>query len=182
MSLCGKYLILPGDVALMSVFHLFESVFQTLDLSFHCLNKLKIPLGTLVQNLDGLTHILNLVDKLNSYLMHAPISPQQIPRMCNIVLGNKAFSDSDSDSDIKLYIIYIVITSIVLLLCICTTPQYKYFSVHAKSIACLVRLRRGIPPLLFFTLLKGCFPSTWLVFPHLNQGCKERGCRSLYRS
>ena len=31
--------------------------------------------------------------------MHAPISPQQIPRMCNIVLGNKAFSDSDSDSE-----------------------------------------------------------------------------------
>ena len=31
--------------------------------------------------------------------MHAPTSPQQIPRMCKIVLGNKAFSDSDSDSD-----------------------------------------------------------------------------------
>ena len=29
--------------------------------------------------------------------MHAPTSPQQIPRMCKIVLGNKAFSDSDSD-------------------------------------------------------------------------------------
>ena len=32
--------------------------------------------------------------------MHAPKSPQQIPRMCKIVLGNKSFSDSDSDDAI----------------------------------------------------------------------------------
>ena len=38
-----------------------------------------------------------VIFSLNSYLMHAPTSPQQIPRMCKIVLGNKAFSDSDSD-------------------------------------------------------------------------------------
>ena len=34
-------------------------------------------------------HTTNIM--LNSYLMHAPTSPQQIPRMCKIVLGNKAF-------------------------------------------------------------------------------------------
>ena len=40
--------------------------------------------------------------------MHAPTSPQQIPRMCKIVLGNKAFSDSDSDSDLLLDVMKIM--------------------------------------------------------------------------
>ena len=39
-------------------------------------------------------------------MMHAPTSPQQTPRMCKIVLGNKAFSDSDSDSDLLIGVVY----------------------------------------------------------------------------
>lgn len=60
MSWCGRYLVLPGDVTLMSFLHLFEFVLQSFQLDFHLLHKLQIPLSALVENLDRLTHILHL--------------------------------------------------------------------------------------------------------------------------
>lgn len=59
---CWWYLVLPGDVALVSFLHLFEFVLQTLQLNLHFLHKLQIPLSPPVENLDGQTHVLHLSD------------------------------------------------------------------------------------------------------------------------
>lgn len=57
-----RYLVLSGNVALVAILHFFEFVFKALELNFHCFHKLQISLGSLIQNLNGLTHVLNLDD------------------------------------------------------------------------------------------------------------------------
>lgn len=61
------YLVLSGDVGLMSIFNLFEFVLQTFQLNFHFLHKLQISLSPLVQDLDGLTHVLHLEITVTQY-------------------------------------------------------------------------------------------------------------------
>lgn len=54
------YLVLLGDVLLMVLLHLPKLGLQTTKLNFHLLYILQVPLGALVQHLDGLGHVLDL--------------------------------------------------------------------------------------------------------------------------
>lgn len=54
------YLVLSGNVVFMSLFYLLEFVFETFELNLHLLHKLHVFLSPLVQNLNGLAHVLHL--------------------------------------------------------------------------------------------------------------------------
>ena len=56
----APYLVLLGDVLLVVLLHLPELSFQTAELDLHLLHILQVPLGSLVQHLDGLGHVLDL--------------------------------------------------------------------------------------------------------------------------
>jgi len=59
---CGPaaYLVLLGDVLLVVLLHLPELSLQTAELHLHLLHVLQVPLGPLVQDPDGLGHVLDL--------------------------------------------------------------------------------------------------------------------------
>ena len=54
------YLVLLGDVQLVVLLHLSELGLKTPQLDLHLLHVLQVPLGPLVQDLDGLGHVLDL--------------------------------------------------------------------------------------------------------------------------
>lgn len=56
----APYLVLLGDVLLVVLLHLPELGLQTTELNLHLLHVLQVPLGALVQHLDGLGHVLDL--------------------------------------------------------------------------------------------------------------------------
>lgn len=56
----APYLVLPGDVLLVVLLHLPELGLQTSELDLHLFHVLQVPLGPLVQHLDGLGHVLDL--------------------------------------------------------------------------------------------------------------------------
>lgn len=56
----APYLVLLGDVLLVVLLHLPELGLQTAELDLHLLHILQVPLGPLVQDLDGLGHVLDL--------------------------------------------------------------------------------------------------------------------------
>lgn len=56
----APYLVLLGDVLLVVLLHLPELCLQTTELDLHLLHILQVPLGSLVQHLDGLGHVLDL--------------------------------------------------------------------------------------------------------------------------
>lgn len=56
----SAYLVLLGDVLLVVLLHLSELGLKTPQLDLHLLHVLQIPLGPLVQHLDGLGHVLDL--------------------------------------------------------------------------------------------------------------------------
>lgn len=56
----APYLVLLGDVLLVVLLHLPELGLQTTELDLHLLHILQVPLGSLVQHLDGLGHVLDL--------------------------------------------------------------------------------------------------------------------------
>lgn len=56
----APYLVLLGDVLLVVLLHLPELSLQTTELDLHLLHILQVPLGSLVQDLDGLGHVLDL--------------------------------------------------------------------------------------------------------------------------
>ena len=56
----APYLVLLGNVLLVVLLHLPELGLQTSELDLHLLYILQVPLGTLVQHLDGLGHVLDL--------------------------------------------------------------------------------------------------------------------------
>lgn len=56
----APYLVLLGDVLLVVLLHLPELSFQTTELDLHLFHILQVPLGPLVQHLDGLGHVLDL--------------------------------------------------------------------------------------------------------------------------
>lgn len=55
-----RYLVLLGDVLLVILLHLPELGLQATELDLHLLHVLQVPLGPLVQHLDGLGHVLDL--------------------------------------------------------------------------------------------------------------------------
>lgn len=57
---CSRYLVLLGDVLLVVLLHLPELGLQATELHLHLLHILQVPLGPLVQHLDGLGHVLDL--------------------------------------------------------------------------------------------------------------------------
>lgn len=56
----APYLVLLGDVLLVVLLHLPELGLQAAELDLHLLHVLQVPLGSLVQHLDGLGHVLDL--------------------------------------------------------------------------------------------------------------------------
>lgn len=56
----AQYLVLLGDVLLVILLHLPELGLQAAELDLHLLYVLQVPLGSLVQHLDGLGHVLDL--------------------------------------------------------------------------------------------------------------------------
>lgn len=54
------YLVLLGDVLLVILLHLPELGLQPTQLDLHLLHILQVPLGSLVQHLNGLGHVLDL--------------------------------------------------------------------------------------------------------------------------
>lgn len=56
----AQYLVLLGDVLLVILLHLPELGLQAAELDLHLLHVLQVPLGSLVQHLDGLGHVLDL--------------------------------------------------------------------------------------------------------------------------
>lgn len=56
----SPYLVLLGDVLLVILLHLPELGLQAAELNLHLLYVLQVPLGALVQHLDGLGHVLDL--------------------------------------------------------------------------------------------------------------------------
>lgn len=54
------YLVLLGDVLLVILLHLPELGLQPTQLDLHLLHILQVPLGPLVQHLNGLGHVLDL--------------------------------------------------------------------------------------------------------------------------
>lgn len=56
----APYLVLLGDVLLVVLLHLPELGLQATELHLHLLHVLQVPLGSLVQHLDGLGHVLDL--------------------------------------------------------------------------------------------------------------------------
>lgn len=59
-SVQDQYLVLLGDVLLVILLHLPELGLQATQLDLHLLHVLQVPLGSLVQHLDGLGHVLDL--------------------------------------------------------------------------------------------------------------------------
>lgn len=55
-----RYLVLLGDVLLVILLHLPELRLQPTQLDLHLLHVLQVPLGSLVQHLNGLGHVLDL--------------------------------------------------------------------------------------------------------------------------
>lgn len=55
-----RYLVLLGDVLLVILLHLPELGLQPTQLDLHLLHILQVPLGSLVQHLNGLGHVLDL--------------------------------------------------------------------------------------------------------------------------
>lgn len=56
----APYLVLLGDVLLVILLHLPELGLQPTQLDLHLLHILQVPLGPLVQHLNGLGHVLDL--------------------------------------------------------------------------------------------------------------------------
>lgn len=56
----ARYLVLLGDVLLVILLHLPELGLQPAQLDLHLLHILQVPLGSLVQHLNGLGHVLDL--------------------------------------------------------------------------------------------------------------------------
>lgn len=56
----ARYLVLLGDVLLVILLHLPELGLQPTQLDLHLLHILQVPLGSLVQHLNGLGHVLDL--------------------------------------------------------------------------------------------------------------------------
>lgn len=56
----AAYLVLLGDVLLVILLHLPELGLQPTQLDLHLLHILQVPLGPLVQHLNGLGHVLDL--------------------------------------------------------------------------------------------------------------------------
>lgn len=56
----ARYLVLLGDVLLVILLHLPELGLQPTELDLHLLHVLQVPLGSLVQHLNGLSHVLDL--------------------------------------------------------------------------------------------------------------------------
>lgn len=56
----AAYLVLLGDVLLVILLHLPELGLQPTQLDLHLLHVLQVPLGPLVQHLNGLGHVLDL--------------------------------------------------------------------------------------------------------------------------
>lgn len=54
------YLVLLGNVLLVVLLHLPELGLQATELDLHLLHILQVSLGSLVQDLDGLGHVLDL--------------------------------------------------------------------------------------------------------------------------
>lgn len=72
-----RYLVLLGDVLLVILLHLPELGLQATQLDLHLLHILQVPLGSLVQHLDGLGHVLDLkwqMDTLDWITTHIPNS------------------------------------------------------------------------------------------------------------
>lgn len=61
VSICAApYLVLLGNVLLVILLHLSELGLQPAQLDLHLLHVLQVPLGPLVQHLNGLGHVLDL--------------------------------------------------------------------------------------------------------------------------
>lgn len=73
----APYLVLLGDVLLVVLLHLPELGLQAAELDLHLLNVLQVPLGSLVQHLDGLGHVLDL-----RWHRYGHSGPSDLTRLC----------------------------------------------------------------------------------------------------
>lgn len=83
----APYLVLLGDVLLVVLLHLPELGLQATELHLHLLHVLQVPLGSLVQHLDGLGHVLDLNAWGDTWGQHCDLRERTTSRISNGLNG-----------------------------------------------------------------------------------------------